>query len=65
MTTTRVIARSEVSINDVRYKIATGGQSNGRVTQNLIAGSEERPRVWEPTFKGGIGGQRVVLHRGH
>ena len=62
----RVLAKDEVSINGVQYRI------RGRVTQKLInqfapkfvigditKDSQQRASVWAPTFKGGIGKHRI------
>lgn len=53
MTTDRVLDRNEISLDAVRFRI------NGDVQQNLIASSPEQPLKWQPTFKGGIGKQRI------
>jgi hypothetical protein len=53
MTTSRVLDKDEISLNAVRF------HTTGRVSQSLVAGASERPLVWEPTFRGGIGKNKV------
>ena len=66
MTVTRVADKGEVAINAVRYPLI------GRVTQQLVSqfapkfvtgdfgkDSHQRDSVWAPTFKGGIGKNRI------